>query len=404
MDGAHPLEVAPPDREAGTQLAGLYVHVPWCRSLCPYCDFAVHIKRGAPPHRAYLEALCNEFAARRHRLGDAALATIYIGGGTPSLWDPACLEALLAHVRAHSHVMPAAEVTLEVNPIDCTPTNLARWRAAGCNRLSIGVQALDEPTLAFLGRGPHHGDGLAAVMAARAEGFENISVDFILGAGPLPALQAAVGRLAPLVTHMSVYELTIEEATRFGRRRAKGTLPMAPDDALVAAYLAVHAQAIGLGFEHYEVSSYARPGFASRHNGAYWTGRPYLGIGVGAASLLRASLPSDLPAVVAQREVNLRSTPTYLRQQGLDVCQEVQQIQQVEMERELLWLGLRTSLGVTGDALSRFVGLAPWLAQRGLATLTQERWVPTQRGFLFANEVARKVLAAPVVGATWGDR
>ncbi|MBK9069823.1 MAG: radical SAM family heme chaperone HemW [Myxococcales bacterium] len=399
-DGIWPeLVVAPLPAIAATIApgeAGLYVHVPWCRTLCPYCDFAVHIKRGELPHRAYLEALLGEFDARRDALGAATLQTIYIGGGTPSLWDPACVAELLIHVGARCAVAPAAEVTLEVNPIDCTPQNLARWRAAGCNRLSIGVQALDEATLAFLGRGPHHGDGRAAVEAARATGFTNISIDFILGAGELPALQVAIESLAPLVTHMSVYELTIEAATQFGRRQAKGTLPMAPDEAIAHAYVAVDAQLTALGFAHYEVSSYARSGFESRHNGAYWTGRPYLGIGVGAASLLIARPPQGDPDIVARREVNLRSTPEYLRRRGLEVSHEVQQIQQLEMYRELIWLGLRTMRGVTHQALDQFIGLAEWLQQRGLVTSDGARWVPTLRGYLFANEVARKVLAAPV--------
>lgn len=384
----------------------------------------MHIKRGELPHREYLEALTNELDERRAAYV-GVLQTIYIGGGTPSLWEPACLAALLTRVRERYEIAPGAEITLEVNPIDCTPERLAAWRAAGCNRLSIGVQALDQATLAFLERGPHHGDGAAAVANARAAGFENVSVDFILGAGPTPSLMAAIATLAPHVTHMSVYELTIEDGTRFGRRREQGRLPMATDDVLADTFTEVHDLLTGMGFLHYEISSYARPGFTSRHNAAYWSGRPFLGIGVGAASFWRAAavLPADAQGTehiseqtseqtsevdktslrsgadhsffTARRDTNLRSTPEYLRRAGRNVTAETQQIEEVALERELLWLALRTQEGASVARLARLGGLIDWLIDRRLATLTGDRLIPTLTGYLFANQVAQQVLLAP---------
>lgn len=372
-----------------TQPLGLYAHIPWCRTLCPYCDFAVHIKRGELPHHAYLEALTAELTARRAGF-DGILQTIYFGGGTPSLWDPACIDEFISRVRARYDVTTTAEVTLEVNPIDCTPARLDAWLAAGINRLSIGIQALDLATLGFLERGPHHGDGLGAIHAARTAGFTNLSADFILGAGDNEALRSALAEVGPIVMHLSVYELTIEAGTRFGRRHARGLLPMAGDDALADTFVAVDRQLTKAGFNHYEISSYARAGWESRHNSSYWTGVPYLGLGVGASSLR-----VDRATGTAWRETNPRSTPDYLRSGGLGLTKEIQEISRDSFDRELLWLALRTAAGAPADHVSRYDGLEAWLLERGLAERREARVRPTLRGFLFANEIARRVLAAP---------
>ena len=244
---------------------GVYVHFPWCRRLCPYCDFPVVVVADQPPHRAYLVDVLAELEAQAPRFAGRALASIYLGGGTPSWWDPACIAELLDAIRATFPGAPA-EVTVEANPIDCTPATMAAWRAAGVTRLSIGVQSWDAAELAALGRDHRVGDGPAAIAAAIAAGFASLSADVILGApGVAPPADGAApasihAAAASGVDHVSVYELTIEERTAFGKRHRAGRLPVLGDEQLAALFEATHHTLTAAGFEHYEVSSYARPG------------------------------------------------------------------------------------------------------------------------------------------------
>ncbi|TMQ26905.1 MAG: radical SAM protein, partial [Deltaproteobacteria bacterium] len=211
---------------------GVYLHFPWCRKRCPYCDFAVEV--GAPPHDVYLDAITRELALRAGRF-TGELVSIYLGGGTPSLWRADCIAAAIARIRERFAGPGELEVTLEANPTDCHSENLAAWRAAGINRLSIGVQSLAPRELVVLGRDHRFGDGRAAVERAIAAGFAT-SVDFILGVpgsagapeidlGPGPG-----GALAP--DHLSMYELTIEERTSFGQRVRDGRMVPWSEDAL----------------------------------------------------------------------------------------------------------------------------------------------------------------------------
>ncbi|HEY4241760.1 MAG TPA: coproporphyrinogen-III oxidase family protein [Kofleriaceae bacterium] len=349
---------------------GVYLHFPWCRKLCPYCDFAVEV--GAPPHDTYLAAIRRELAARTPAFAyDApALESIYFGGGTPSLWRPDCLAAAVDAVR-EAFRGAAREVTIEANPTDVTDEHLAAWRAAGIGRISIGVQALDADTLVALGRDHRFGDGQPAVDRALAAGF-TVSADFILG---VPG--ASRPPVPPLATdHLSVYELTIEERTVFGRRAREGRLVPLDEDALEALYVQTHDRLVAAGFEHYEISSYARPGKRAVHNQLYWQGARFLGLGVGAASL---ELRPDGTGV---RQTNPRRFAEY----GAGPA-EIVELSAEDLAVDRAWLGMRTT---DGAALPPH--LADEFVRAGLAERRGERISPTLRGFLLADRIAARIV------------
>ena len=390
---------------------GIYVHFPWCRALCPYCDFAVAVPgRAGIAHDDYLRAVLLELADRAEDFAGRVPGTLYFGGGTPSLWQCACLAQVIAAVAARFSVGPEdLEITLEANPSDCSGENLAAWRAAGINRLSIGVQSTDERTLAILGRDHRHGDGLAAALRALSMGFQRVSADVIFGVPgsarsgvghSLERLERSVAGLAESgVGHLSVYELTIEDRTRFGSMARRGRLLPLVDDELAQIYTRVHEALCAGGFEHYEISSYARPGQRSRHNQLYWHGGEYLGLGNGAASYRR------LPAGSGVRTTNIRAVRPYLRAQGLDDISARQAarvaerlvIGQGELATEFCWLAMRTSHGVPITALSAMSGIVEWLREGGFVERVGDRLQPTLKGFLYADQVAARIVASGAV-------
>jgi putative oxygen-independent coproporphyrinogen III oxidase len=367
---------------------GVYIHFPWCRALCPYCDFPVVVARGEPPHREYLAAILGELDERGPALAGRALRSIYLGGGTPSLWDPACIAELVARVAARWHADAAAlEITVEANPIDCTPERMAAWRAGGVNRLSIGVQSWEAADLAALGRDHAMGDGPAAIAAAHGAGFDVVSADLILGApgvarDALTAPPSVAAAVASGVAHVSVYELTIEPATAFGKRARAGALPVLPEDDLASLYESTHHALTAAGFEHYEVSSYARPGRRAVHNSLYWRGAEYLGLGMGAASFVRSD---DGGAV---RQVNSRRLADYQAGGAARVAERTP-LTADEVATDELWLAMRTADGAPAAALG---SVGAWLLAGGLGQTRGDRICPTLRGFLFADQIASRVV------------
>lgn len=367
---------------------GVYTHFPWCRNRCPYCDFPIAVaEEGGIPHRRYLEAVLAELRHQAPRFAGRELVSIYVGGGTPSLWQPACLAALVRAVREAFGAGDAPlEVTLECNPSDCTPEHLAAWQEAGIGRLSIGVQATSAGDLVTLGRDHRMGDGLAAVDAALAAGFASISADAILGTpgsrAPLAAVRALAARGVP---HLSVYELTIEERTPLARRVARGEVTPEPDDRLAELYREADALLTAAGYEHYEISSYARPGHRAVHNQLYWTGGEWLGLGNGAASFQRTGDGG-------RRWSNHRSVGRYLAASPGGWEAERDQLSATDLAEDALWLGMRTSAGVAEEA---FAGRAPvleGLLRDRLAHREAGRILPTLLGFLYADQVGRRVV------------
>ena len=339
---------------------------------------------GPPAHDAYLRAILHELALRSPRF-TGELASIYFGGGTPSLWRTDCIAEAITAIRARYASAAPPEITIEANPTDCSDANLAAWRAAGINRISIGVQSFEPRALVVLGRDHRFGDGRAAIARTIAAGFTT-SADFILGVPD-------AGGPAPVDTspdHLSIYELTIEERTSFGQRVRDGRLVPLPEDTLTDLYLAMHDQLTAAGYEHYEISSYARPGKRAVHNSMYWRGAAFLGLGVGAASL------EVDPDGAGRRATNPRRAADYLAAPGVpaDVIESTAD----EMAADRAWLGLRTADGVTEAELAPAPGLAAWLVAHQLAEPREGRICPTLRGFLMADRIASRVVE------TWGAK
>ena len=267
----------------------LYVHLPWCVRKCPYCDFNSHELTGAVPEDAYVTALLADLDAELADGEARPLQSVFIGGGTPSLFSGAAIARLLDGVRSRLPLLADAEITLEANPGAVDEAHFARYREAGVNRLSIGVQSLREAQLRALGRIHTPGEVSRAVAAARAAGFDNFNLDLMHGLPGDAAGDALADLEAALAfgpTHLSWYQLTIEEGTAFARRP-----PALPDEDLTAAAVdSGMARLAAAGFERYEISAYGQPGRESRHNLNYWTFGDYLGIGAGAhGKLSRAS-------------------------------------------------------------------------------------------------------------------
>lgn len=333
---------------------------------------------GTPEHDTYLAAILRELDSRADGFS-GRLVSIYLGGGTPQ-WRPDCIaraiDAICERFGAHE---PELEITIEANPTDCTEERLVAWRTAGINRISIGVQSLAQDELVVLGRDHRFGDGSAAVARVLAVGGFTVSCDFILGVPPRKQPDFITD-----VDHLSVYELTIEERTAFGQRVKAGRFVPLDEDALTELYVSTHERLTAAGFEHYEVSSYARPGKRAVHNSLYWRGAPFLGLGVGAASLRL------LPDGSGERATNPRRAADYLAAPGTPA--EVLAVAPAEMAADRAWLGMRTAEGVEEAALPpEIVG---FVLESGLAERRGGRICPTLRGFLMADRIAARIVQA----------
>lgn len=367
---------------------GLYVHVPFCGSLCPYCAFASEAGRDGLRDR-YVAAVCQEIhrAAAVHRCGP--LHTVFLGGGTPSRLTPAQVGVLLEAAAAAFGLEPRAEVTLEANPDTADVGRFSAFREAGVNRLSLGVQSFSDETLRRLGRVHSAAQALEACAAARQAGFDNLSLDLIFAVPRAPVHhwhQTVEQALALDPEHLSAYSLTIEEETPFARRAARGRLHPLDEEEEAEQYEWTVRQLVGAGYEHYEVSNFARPGRRSRHNWGYWTGAEYLGVGPSAHSFL-----------AGRRSWNATDLDTYLEcvESGAPPCVGAEDIDALTALRERVWMGLRTVEGVSlqpheracleGEARFADLRAAGYLQYVG----TRLRLSP--RGFLLADALAVEV-------------
>jgi oxygen-independent coproporphyrinogen-3 oxidase len=379
-----------------TDVASVYVHAPFCVRRCVYCDFAVTVRTTGDPE-GWSEALAAEL---RHveREGifrlSPRLETLYVGGGTPSLLGPsamAALRGLLGPERLGGHTL---EWTAEANPESFGMELGTAWRAAGVNRLSLGVQSFHAPTLRWMGRlhGPEGAE--AAVRAAKSCGLGNVSIDLIFG------LPAHVGRswradldraLALDVPHVSLYGLSVEAATPLGRAVAEGREPPLDEERYREEFLEAAERLGAAGYEHYEVSNFARPGHASRHNEAYWDGRPYLGLGNGAHSYAHPV-----------RRWNVRDWGEYRMRLNSGAAPEEgrEGLDEGAAALERIWLGLRTSRGLATVGLGEEAldVVAAW-ERAGLAERRSDRVRLTATGWLgldgLAVELERAVSRAP---------
>lgn len=266
-------------------MAGVYIHIPFCKRLCAYCDFYKSARLALIED--VVRAMHDELQARAPFLRGAPLKSLYLGGGTPSLLSLEQLQGLKGRVEELFDCSQIGEVTLEANPDDLIPDYLKGLREMGFNRLSLGIQSFDDEELRWMNRRHTAQRAVEAVEWAREAGFDNLTIDLIYG---VPGFGEAVLRrsleqaLALGVEHISAYHLTIEPETALGRRQARGELQPVEEEVSEQEYALVHNTLTAAGYEHYEISNFARPGCRARHNGAYWQGEPYLGIGPAAHS------------------------------------------------------------------------------------------------------------------------
>jgi len=374
--GAAPLRV-----EA---VRNLYVHAPFCARRCCYCDFAVTVDR-SPDSRRWLNAIRSELSSLQAR-GEARLAdeleTLYVGGGTPSVLDPECVGALTDVVGRARMRGSECEWTVEANPESFTDEVARGWAAAGVNRISFGIQSFDSGALKWMGRLHSAAEAGEAVARAKAAGVGNLSVDLIFG---LPGILGRdwkddIERVLCLdVPHVSLYGLTVEEATPLARFVREGRVAVAGETRYRDEYLQAAEALSAAGYTHYEVSNFARPGFASLHNRACWRGAPYVGLGNGAHSY-----------VGGRRWWNERDWAAYARgvEDGGNGRAGSETLTSEQRRLEALWLALRTAEGVEAKAFGRPAApvLRTW-RERGVATDAGGTLRLTCNGWLVLDEL-----------------
>lgn len=373
-------------------MIGLYVHVPYCTVRCSYCDFYLVPAKGEGL-RGYVAALCDEIRGVDRRFRGLSADSVYFGGGTPSLLPPALLAAVLVSIRETFALAEDAEISLEANPEDIEARRLEELAALGVNRVTIGIQSLDDRILGTLRRLHTARRALEAVATARASPLRSVGADLILG---LPG-QVGPGALAEIdllagsgIDHLSAYLLEIHPRTRLGRAVALGRLEPMPDEALAGLYEAAADRLASRGFEHYEISNFARPGHRSCHNLKYWTDQEYLGFGPSAHSYAGGERWSNAPRLRAYLAgpsggIERLGDPQPLSVRGA----------------EALFMGLRLSEGVDLESVRRRYGpglpsagdqrIAD-LARAGLVDVDGARLRLTRRGRLVSNEVFGQLL------------
>lgn len=320
-------------------MPGIYLHIPFCRKACTYCDF--HFSTSLALKDRMVPALQQEMEMRKAFFGARLpLTTLYFGGGTPSTLSIPELESLIQTAQSLFPYSSDPEITLEANPDDLPPSYLAGLKEIGVNRLSIGVQSFREGDLVLMNRSHRASQSIQAVKDAQAAGFENITIDLIYG---IPGMseeewEAHVRQAVDLgVPHISAYALTVEPRTALNHQVEKGAVILPPDEAYATQFRALVRILTDAGFEHYELSNFAKPGFRSRHNGAYWEGEPYLGIG-----------PSAHSFHTDQRNWNLRNNALYLRaiENGELPLDQAEMLSSLDRANERIMTGLRRAAGV----------------------------------------------------------
>ncbi|MCU0448221.1 MAG: radical SAM family heme chaperone HemW [Bernardetiaceae bacterium] len=373
-------------------MASLYFHIPFCKQACHYCDF--HFSTLATGQPEMVAALLHELELQRDFFGPSPeLQSVYFGGGTPSLLAPEQLGRLLGRASALFALAPEAEITLEANPDDLDEAKLAALRQLGINRLSIGIQSFHGPHLQWMNRAHNAQQALQCVPLAQRAGFHNLTIDLIYGipAADHTVWQADLAQGLQLdVPHISAYCLTIEPRTAFGRWAAKGRLQPAPDEFAAHQFDLLADTLLAAGYEHYEISNFARPGFYSRHNRHYWKQGPYLGIG-----------PSAHSYNGQYRQYNVANNARYVRAlaQG-QVPAEREHLTRANHINEYLMTSLRTQWGCDLAYLKTTYGhdlrteaaatLAQWQT-RGLIRLNQNSLTLTRAGQLLADGLAAEL-------------
>jgi putative oxygen-independent coproporphyrinogen III oxidase len=370
----------------------LYVHIPWCIRKCPYCDFNSHEAREAVPEARYVDALLADLEQALPGVWGRPIRTLFFGGGTPSLFSPESIDRFLCGARSLLPLTADAEITLEANPGTFEQGRFAAFRAAGIDRLSIGIQSFDRHMLAAIGRVHDDADAHRAVEIARTH-FENFNLD-LMYALPGQSLDQALADVRTAVAsgapHISAYHLTIEPNTLFHRHP-----PVVPDDDDAAAMQeAIEATLAEAGYEHYETSAFARPGRCARHNLNYWGFGDYLGIGAGAHG--KVSLRDRV-----RREMRFKHPREYMeRALAGDAIQTAHDVSAVELPFEFMMNALRLTEGFptalfterTSLPLQTVLGRLDEAEKRGFLTRDTTHVRPTQMGQRFLNELLQMFL------------
>ncbi len=392
-----------------TMAAGIYLHIPFCKSRCSYCDFATDVWRSNDSVERYVAALCREIEGRTARssgwhahydqltspaaspppayAGGSAFDTIYFGGGTPSLLSPEQLERILTTVNSNFDIDPAAEITMEMNPATVTPETLREFRLAGVNRASYGVQTFDDRSLKLLARGHDANDARETFRMLREAGFDNVSFDLIAGL-PGQTFDAWERNLDEAIQmnpeHLSLYLLEIHQGTPLAEQVRAGRQPD-PDPELAAAmYELMLDRLADAGYEQYEISNFSRPGFQSRHNSKYWTLDPVFAFGVSAHSFDGK-----------QRYANERDTAKYVNMIETRGASEVIR-DTIDQASEFAFLRLRLDDGIDLaeyqyrfgiDLVKKYDTSLASLEQNKLIDVSEGRLRLTRKGKLFSNEV-----------------
>ena len=368
--------------------AGLYIHIPFCRSRCSYCDFATGIYQGELAER-YVRAVVDEIA--RSQNAGVRVDTLYFGGGTPSLLTPSQLERIVSALQRQFNIDRGSEITLEMNPGTVTREQLRAFRQLGVNRASFGAQTFDDAELAKLGRSHSSADTLNTFRELRAADFGNVSFDLIAGlpGQTLAAWQRNIEQsLALQPEHLSFYLLEVHSGTPLADHIRRGLQPVPDEDLAAVMYEWMIERAAEAGYEHYEISNLSRRGYASRHNTKYWTGAPYYGFGCSAHSYDGR----------ARRWSNERDVLRYVEnvEQGASLVVEDQELTEADLRAEALFLGMRMMHGVDVREYNELFGVDLHAERRaeldrfreaGLVEFDGDLIRLTRNGALMSNEV-----------------
>ena len=373
----------------------LYIHIPWCIRKCPYCDFNSHAAPSGLPEKQYVQALLTNLAQELPHIWGRKLESIFIGGGTPSLFSAESIDELLCGIRALLPFRPNIEVTLEANPGTFEQEKFKGFREAGINRLSVGIQSFNAEHLQVLGRVHNNTEALRAADIARSAGFDNFNLDLMFGL-PKQTQEQALQDLQQAIdlnpTHLSWYQLTLEPNTLFYKQP-----PPMPDDDLVAEMQFAGQHLINLScYTQYEVSAYARPGFECRHNRNYWEFGDYVAIGAGAHGKITNPAQGSIT-----RYHNHRQPAEYMQQASIGAARSGEQIlTPADLSFEFMLNALRLRDGFPMTLLTERTGLAfhhlkaglDQALQRGLLDVEEGHIRPTAIGWQFLNEVIQLFL------------
>lgn len=368
-------------------MAGIYIHIPFCRKACHYCNF--HFSTTLKNKEAVIGAIVHEITLQQNYLS-APVETIYFGGGTPSLLNADELQKLLNVIKEHFDISPSAEVTLESNPDDITEEKLIEWKSAGINRLSIGIQSFYEKDLQWMNRAHNATQAKQSILIAQAAGFNNITIDLIYGTPVLSDeewihnIEMAIDLNVP---HLSCYALTVEQGTALSKMIDQKKKENTNEEKQQRHFQLLTERVVLAGFEHYEISNFAKPGFRSRHNSSYWNGKAYLGLGPSAHSFKDNT-----------RQWNISNNALYVKsiQQNI-VPFEMETLTPVQQLNEYIMTGLRILEGISLETIQQkwseaysqqILNAAAKYIKEGLAEKKDGRIILTAHGKFYADGIA----------------